>query len=294
MHLDDRKILLALDGSEFSETAIETTVGLAKRLGAELHVVRVVPPLLSTAPELFPNLGQEFTQQSQAEAQTYLESLLPRFAGLKCQIHAPLGSPKEVISQLAQDQACRLVVMASHGRTGVARWLMGSTAEFVLRHVESTTLLLRPGALPSPSGEFQNVLVPVDGSASSRQVLGKLAPYLATGARVSVLRATGLTARDYTLLNSPQEVKSYVSHLEDQLRELDSHGLKLDYHVNDGEAADSIVHFAEQHHCDLIVMSTHGRTGFRRWILGSTTEKVARQAACPVLAFPAITPTETA
>lgn len=286
MHLNDRRILLALDGTEFSETAIETTVGLARRLGAELHLVRVVPPLLSTAPELFPNLGQEFTTQAQNEARAYLEGVRERFHGLQCQVHAPLGSPKEVLSQVALEQACRLVVMASHGRTGVARWLLGSTAEFVLRHVESAVLLLRPGALPSASGEFRHVLIPVDGSTSSREVLAKVGPYLAEGARVSVLRATGLTARDYTLLNNSQEVKTYVAHLQEQLRQLETHGLNLEHHVIDGEAADSIVHFAEQQHCDLIAMSTHGRTGFRRWVLGSTTEKIARQASCPVLAFP--------
>jgi len=286
MHLDDRKILLALDGSEFAESAIETTAGLARRLSAELHLVRVTPPILSTAPELFPNLGHEFTQQAQAGAREYLESLAERFAGLECKTHTPLGSPKEMISQVALDEACRLVVMASHGRTGVARWLLGSTAEFVLRHVESAVLLLRPSAQPSPNGDFHHVLVPIDGSPSSREVLAKVGPFLGSGAKVSVMRATGLTARDYTLLNNPQEVKSYVTHLEEQLRHIDGYGLNLDYHVIDGEAADSIVHFAEQNGCDLIAMSTHGRTGFRRFILGSTTEKVARQAACPVLAFP--------
>lgn len=286
MHLDERKILLALDGSEFSETAIDTTAALARRLNAELHLVRVTSPLLSTAPELFPNLGQEFTNQAQDGARDYLQSLAGRFAGVGLQLHTPLGNPKEVISQVAMEQACRLVVMASHGRTGVARWLLGSTAEFVLRHVESAVLLLRPQAMPSPRGNFHHVLVPVDGSATSREVLAKVGPYLADGAKVSVLRATGLTARDYTLLNNAQEVTSYVQHLREQLGHLDAHGLKVEPQVIDGEAADSIVHFAEQNGCDLIAMSTHGRTGFRRFILGSTTEKVARQAACPVLAFP--------
>ncbi|MBN9420754.1 hypothetical protein ABS71_15730 [bacterium SCN 62-11] len=286
MHLDERKILLALDGSEFSETAIDTTAGLARRLNAELHLVRVTSPLLSTAPELFPNLGQEFTNQAQDGAREYLQGLAGRFAGVTTRLHTPLGNPKEVISQVAVEEACRLVVMASHGRTGVARWLLGSTAEFVLRHVESAVLLLRPSAMPSPNGDFHHVLVPVDGSAHSREVLAKVAPFLAEGAKVSVLRATGLTARDYTLLNNPQEVTSYVAHLKEQLGHLEGHGLNLEPQVIDGEAADSIVHFAEQNGCDLIAMSTHGRTGFRRFILGSTTEKVARQAACPVLAFP--------
>lgn len=286
MHLDERKILLALDGSEFAETAIDTTAGLARRLGAELHLVRVTSPLLSTAPELFPNLGQEFTNQAQDGAREYLQTLNGRFEGVTLKLHTPLGNPKEVISQVAVEEACRLVVMASHGRTGVARWLLGSTAEFVLRHVESAVLLLRPSAMPSPNGDFHHVLVPVDGSASSREVLAKVGPFLAEGAKVSVLRATGLTARDYTLLNNPQEVTSYVAHLKEQLGHLEGHGLNLEPQVIDGEAADSIVHFAEQNGCDLIAMSTHGRTGFRRFILGSTTEKVARQAACPVLAFP--------
>src|SRR5690349_971049 len=136
MHLDERKILLALDGSEFSETAIDTTAGLARRLAAELHLVRVTPPLLSTAPELFPNLGHEFTQQAQQGAVEYLEGVRARFPGVVLNLHTPLGSPKEMISHVAVEQACRLVVMASHGRTGMARWLLGSTAEFVLRHVQ--------------------------------------------------------------------------------------------------------------------------------------------------------------
>jgi len=286
MHLDERKILLALDGSEFSETAIDTTAGLARRLAAELHLVRVTPPLLSTAPELFPNLGHEFTQQAQQGAFEYLEGVRARFPGVILNLHTPLGSPKEMISHVAMEQACRLVVMASHGRTGMARWLLCSTAEFVLRHVQSAVLLLRPQALPSPNGDFHHALVPIDGSASSREVLAKVGPYLAQGARVTVLRATGLTARDYTLLNNPQEVTTYIEHLKQQLGHLESHGLNLEPQVIDGEAADSIVHFAEQNGCDLIAMSTHGRSGFRRFILGSTTEKVARQAVCPVLAFP--------
>lgn len=286
MHLNDRKILLALDGSQFSETAIETTAGLARRLQAQLHIIQVVPPLLTTTPELFPYLDQELSQQIQAEVHHYLEGLLPRFSGIDYQLHNPIGSPRELITQTAQEQGCRLVVMASHGRTGMARWLLGSTAEYVLRHVESSVLLLRPHALPSIDGNFKRVLIPIDGSPAAQEVIAKIGPYLAANAQVTVMRATGLSARDYTLLDNPHEIERYIQHLQDQLKQLDNHGITLEHQVVDGQAADSILQLAEQKQCDLIALSTHGRSGFRRFILGSVTEKVARQAACPVLAFP--------
>lgn len=274
------KIVLPLDGSEFAETALPTAQGLARRLQGELVLVRVTSPILTTAPELFPSLGHEFSEQARGAALEYLKGLHDG------EVHSLLGSPKEQIVQCALDCKADLLVLASHGRTGVARWLLGSTAEYVVRHSACPVLLLRPHNVPRPAGDFKHVLVPVDGSAAAREVVDQVAPYLATGGKVTILRASGLTARDYSLLNSPEEVRVYLNHLAEQLKLVQPQGLAVEHQVVDGEAADSILHFAHDHHCDLIAMSTHGRTGFRRFVLGSVTERVARHASCPVLAVP--------
>ena len=282
------KILLPLDGSQFAESALGVTATLARRWQAEVDLVRVTAPILTSAPELYPSLGHEFTQQARDAAETYLKDLHGHFSGLIVHTHSLLGSPKEQIAALAQELPGDLIVMASHGRGGFTRWLMGSNAEYVLRHTPCPLLLMRPpsDAAEICSGEFRNVLVPVDGSSAANEVVGKVAPYLAEGGKVTVLRASGLSARDYTLLNSPTEINVYLQHLEDQTRQIVAPGLTVEHAVVDGEAAETILHYAHEHHCDLIAMSTHGRTGFRRFVLGSVTEKLSRQAACPVLAFP--------
>jgi nucleotide-binding universal stress UspA family protein len=273
-----------LDGPEFAESALMAAAQLARRWEAEVDLVRVTAPILTSAPELHPNLGYEFTQQAQAAAQVYLDNLIAPLSGLTVHTHSLVGSPKEEIAELAGQLAADLIVMASHGRSGIARWLMGSTAEYVLRHAPCPVLLLRP-SLPC-SGHFEHILVPVDGSAASREVVMKIAPYLGAGGKVTVMRASGLTAREYTLLNNPDEITTYLVHLNQQIGKIAAPGLAVEHAVIDGEAVQSIVDYAQQHQCDLVAMSTHGRTGFRRFVLGSVTEKVSRQAPCPVLAFP--------
>lgn len=274
------KILLPLDGSEFAETALPTARGLAGRLPGDLVLIRVTSPILTTAPELFPSLGHEFTEQARVAAQDYLQGLHDGPS------YSLVGSPKEQIVQAAMDHHADLIIMASHGRTGVARWLLGSTAEYVVRHTVCPVLLQRPHNVPRPAGDFRHVLVPVDGSTAAREVVDQVGPYLAPGGKVTIMRASGLSARDYALLNSPEEINTYLRHLEEQLLQIQPTGLKVEHQVVDGEAADSIIGFAHDHRCDLIAMSTHGRTGFRRFVLGSVTERVARHASCPVLACP--------
>ena len=280
------KIVIPLDGSSDAESALGPGVALARRWQAELILIRVTAPLLTAAPELYPSLGHEFTQQARDAAEVYLKEVQARYPDLTSHLFGPIGSPKERIEAVAREAESDLIVMASHGRTGLARWLLGSTAEYVLRHSHCPVLLLRPDFDLSPGHEFGHVLVPVDGSEGAKQVVSQVAPYLKAGAQVTVLRASGLTARDYTMLNSPDEVTNYLAHLAEQLRHIDAAGFQTEHVVVDGVAADSIVAYAHKHQCDLIAMATHGRTGFRRFVLGSVTERVSRHAECPVLAFP--------
>ena len=217
-------------------------------------------------------------------AEESLADLETRFGELPVKSLCTVGSPADEIAQTAAREHCQLIVMASHGRTGPARWLLGSVAEGVLRQTRCPILLLRPA--PTQASIFHHILVPVDGSEASQRVVHSLAPYLAVGGKVTMLRSSGTT-----LYNSAVEIKSdavqeYLDGLEKELRRIQVEGVDLKVKAVDGEAAEAILTFAKDHQCDLIAMSTHGRSGFRRFWLGSVTEKVARNATCPVLAFP--------
>ncbi|MBX3169854.1 MAG: universal stress protein [Candidatus Eremiobacteraeota bacterium] len=256
------KILVTVDGSELAESVLPCASGLARRWGAELVVVRVVDPVLTISPDIPPSLTEKLRDQVLAEAQEYARNLQSRLGDLPQHTRVPVGSAPDQIARTAAREGCQAIIMASHGHSGAARWLLGSVAERVLRQAPCPVLLLRP---PAPQlAEFHNVLVPVDGSEASLQVAEQVRPYLAEGATVTLLQVShhlpGLPHGD--------------AELDDNLQ------------VVEGQPAPTIMSWAQEHQCDLIAMACHGRSGFRRLWLGSVTEKVARHSHCPLLVFP--------
>ena len=278
------KIMLPLDGSELSESVLPWVVGLARRLQAELLLVKITDPFVAMTPEM-PSLALRWQEQAEAESARYLERLAASLCDLKVETRSMLGVPRDVLPELATTSGCQLIAMASHGRTGVARWLLGSVAERVLRRATCPVLLMRPG-VELPQQGFRRVLVPVDGSATSERVLQEILPYLAEEPQVVVMRASGLTLQEHAQVLDPGARESYLLGLEASLADLKVEGLQLDIRVVDSEAPEAILTLSEEMNCDLIAMSTHGRTGLDRFLLGSVTEKVARYSKMAVLAFP--------
>ncbi|MEW6281953.1 MAG: universal stress protein, partial [Candidatus Eremiobacterota bacterium] len=169
--------------------------------------------------------------------------------------------------------------VAPHGRSGIRRFLLGSVAEHVLRHAPCPVLLTRAGSRLSGDG-FRNILVPVDGSRESEQVLPLLSQVATPGGRVILVRATDLGEAPV----DPSEREEIQALLRRQLEGLSIPGWTVDYRVEDAPAAEVILYLAEQNPVDLIAMTTHGRAGLSRALLGSVAERVARHAPCPVLA----------
>jgi len=182
------------------------------------------------------------------------------------------------------DIHCDLIVMSSHGYSGVTRWMLGSVAEKVLRKAPCPVLVIRS------SRPIWRVLVPLDGSPLAEAALQPaLAVAAGLGAEVTLLRAIG--APEAEVLKQLDKVEKGLSQrvLEDMsaaaktyLREVsDRHrraGAEIKTAVVDGSAAAGILDYAEARDMDLIAMSTHGRTGLQRWIYGSVTEKVLHGA----------------
>lgn len=269
------KILIPLDGSELAESVIPCARVLAARWQARVHLLRVVEPF----PVGVGLRAESLQRQTEQACCRYLEEVSRGLAGLEVTSESrTAANVSEEIIASARARGSDLIIMASHGRRGLWRWMMGSVAELVMRRAPCPVLLIQSPSL----GEFRKVLVPVDGSAASLEVPQRLAPYLTAEAEVTLLRCSGLEGENR---NHPA-VSKYLERLQQDLEDIHVAGLNLQLRILEGEAPQGILEWAERVDCDLIAMSTQRCDGFRpRWHTG-VTEEVVRQSRCPVLIFP--------
>jgi nucleotide-binding universal stress UspA family protein len=190
-----------------------------------------------------------------------------------------------------------LVTMATHGRSGLHRWLLGSVAEKVLRGTTKPLLLVRTTKESRTDGEaaLKSVVAPLDGSASAESVL----PAVAAIAKILDLEIVlfrafeipyGLyaAAGGYYAINFDryiaEETAAVNSYLEKQTEALKRQGVeRVRYFAKEGLSADQIISFARSTPNNLLAMCSHGRSGVKRWVLGSVTETVVRYSGDPVL-----------
>ncbi len=266
------KILVPLDGSSKSESILPLAGRLAERWQAEILALRVVDPtLLAVDPGTA--VGTEHMVE---ESLAYLKDLRVRFPEISLETRHEVGYPQQQIEAVAREEHCDLILMETHGRTGLMRWVLGSVAEGVARHAPCPTMLVRTQETPAT---FREVLIPSDGSEESFHVARRVGRFLAPETRVTLLHCTG---------ERPQEKSEYleVAEIRNRLRQqVDGRPwMRLDFASR--PAPEGILDWLADHHCDLIAMSTHGRDGLAHLWKGSVMEAVARQARCPVLAFP--------
>jgi nucleotide-binding universal stress UspA family protein len=292
------KILIPLDGSQLAERALRSGLQLAHRAEATLIILRSleaqpqpVPAgyVLGGSSNLWPNQLEQLTRE---ENTRYLESIRKQVTGtgLRVKIEIQEGEAAEAIVETAESLAADLIVMSSHGYSGLARWMLGSVAERVLHAAPCPVLMVRS------SQPIRHMLIPLDGSGLSEQVL-KAAFELAElmQCKVTLLRAIRpITTTEVEDLEKYERGfgKSFEEELHYTAAEYLTGILKADSHhlsetqtiVSHGPAAQSILDYAELHDVDVIAMSTHGRTGLQRWMYGSVTEKVLRGAnVCSML-----------
>ncbi|HET9642858.1 MAG TPA: universal stress protein [Burkholderiaceae bacterium] len=142
-----KRILLPTDGSEITVKAVQTAIGLAKSLGAELHTISVKEPFpYSAISEMQPTPPQEFFDAQERIASSRVRQVVADAdrAGMSCQGHTVEAlHPWEAIIDYAKQQNCDLIVMASHGRRGMASMLLGSETQRVLTHTTIPVLVVR-------------------------------------------------------------------------------------------------------------------------------------------------------
>lgn len=196
------------------------------------------------------------------------------------------GVPSDrILALLKEDPAFDLVVVGTHGRTGLARVLLGSVAEQVVRHAPCSVLAARPQLDDRP---FHDILCPIDFSDSSRDAI-ELANGLGTeGCELTLMHAIELPTsygQEPTLMDTVAEIDRTTTAALDRWAEAarkTAHG-PVHSLTRRGRAGAQILGMLEDGRFDLVVMGTHGRTGIRRALLGSVAEKVVRHAPCSVL-----------
>jgi nucleotide-binding universal stress UspA family protein len=301
--LQIRNVLVPIDFSAASLEAVECVLPLIKKFGAELHFVHVFEPdyPLSSLPAM-PLIVSEL--EVGHRVRRHLKDLAKKY-GVELRrenIHVVRGRPFEQICDLARECGIDLIVTSTRGRTGLKHLLLGSTAERVVRYSPCPVLVVRradqmkQGANGSrPASAFRKILVPIDFSECSKGGLD-YAKAMAKqfGSTLVLLHSVHLeyyvASDEYARYDLPrlmqQAEKAATAQMRDLVQETNWAGIKVETSLEMGHAGQQICDRAQDRHVELIVTSTHGTTGLKHILLGSTAEYVVRHAHCPVLVVP--------
>lgn len=288
-----KTLLVPVDFSPASRRGLKFAAGLAKQFHAGLHLVHVIEP------SPYPDWGYVHLTLEERKMRELAEQKLPLFSlesGIDPQLvrgaDIRAGEADLNIVKTAGKEAADLVVMASHGKGALAHVVLGSTAERVARLAPCPVLVVREQALAKdPPRPFQvkRILVPTDYSDVSLKAL----EYAKAFARrfdatlVLVHVVPEVLPAEFGHLGIIVDERRVLHEAEKrlpQLREVTCDAeLKVETRILTGGASYEINRAAADLDCDLVVIATHGYTGFRRFWLGSVAEKVVQHAPCPVL-----------
>lgn len=318
-----KTILVPLDGSERAQYVLPLAAQLIHNTGGRLVLLRVVNIATDYWPAItapYPSMLQSAVDGELEVATTYLEKVAAsaEHAEQDVIITARHGVPTPVILATAAEYDADLILMCSHGRTGVAHVIMGSIAEKVARHSTIPVLIVREKeGLPEPSpteiAQPLRVLVPLDGSAHAQAVLEPVAALLsalASPGQKAAIHLIRIVEGQEQAADQKGEVqraprglskaKRHLSRMTELIRDgaiapaISEQKVAVTWSVAlDSDVAKAIVHVAENGEdaegagvfggCELIAMSTHGRSGLHRLAMGSVTERVLHATKRPLL-----------
>lgn len=276
------RIVVPLDGSLTAEAILPHVRKILHRTDSEVLLIRAVVP----APVENSILMADAAVNA---ARAYLGGVQERLdrEGVRVRSEVRVGSPVGIVLDIVEEAKATMIAMATHGATGFKRLLLGSTAEAILRKSFVPVLVVRPfwSAEEAPPEDVESLpvrslLLPVDGSDLASLAVPTAAEIADLfEARVLLLRVLerGKTSDEM------EGVGEAEKHLEALSRSLERKGIDTLMLVEKGDPVDEILKTARFHRADLIVMTTHGRSGISRLVTGSVTEQVLRRATIPLL-----------
>ncbi|HEX8036734.1 MAG TPA: universal stress protein [Ktedonobacterales bacterium] len=313
-------IVVPLDGSERAEQALPIAARIASKGGGVVTLLRVVdvqewygPYFVPTGGGMMPSGGwtpSSGMNEGREVAEAYLKGMAasPTLLAVQTSVMVRDGAAAHVILEEIELQHADLVVMGSHGRTGLSRWALGSVAEHVARHATVPVLILHENSSPLIDlSQPLRMLVPLDGSARARAALAPAiellislrAPASAEMHLVMVVAPYVVEETDSSYTLMLEGARSYLTGVAEDVRQEAAGRIPLSVTwsvATDNDFADGIIQVAENRRSiegaqstegpgsfDLIAMATHGRTGIARWALGSVGEHVFHGTRLPFL-----------
>jgi nucleotide-binding universal stress UspA family protein/predicted transcriptional regulator len=296
-HAIRKTIVVALDGSELAEDAVPYAAEIARVMGARLILLHV----RSDDPKV-----------AAIDAVIELDELADRLrsAGVAAEERVYLAEYESAgmgICDFARELRPDLLVMSTHGRGELGRWLHGSVAQEVLRQGSTPVLLIPPDAVRFRAGDGTfRVLLPLDGSEFAERAIGRAADLIDTlGAELTLLSVvddTATTENDqealpYVVIGAgtgqethgrlqvgpPSSMELATRYLKGVAVSLESPGKSIETVVRIGDPARTIAEVARERRAGMILMATHARTGLARIVLGSIARDVLERARVPLL-----------
>ncbi len=290
------RILVCLDGSEIARQILPYAAVQASHFDSEVHLLNV---LEKRGKESEGRPPEDF------DAPIYLENaaLSLREAGIGFSCVTTEGEVGEAIVAYAERHGIGLIAMATHGRSGLRRVVLGSVADFVVRNSGLPALMIRPREtheqVPAEAQPFRRIMACLDGSELAEQIM----PYAVEeavrfGASIVLFRVVpepvayspGIPGAEPAPVQTDRMVEEakagldraadYVDSLATPLREM---GVQAETETMIGRAGEAIVNYADENRINLIAMATHGRGGVQRAVFGSVADYVLRQTGLPVL-----------
>jgi nucleotide-binding universal stress UspA family protein len=288
-----KKLLVPLDGSRMGEVVFPFIRELASRLDME-----------TTCLHICESQENQFAPMHAAYTKWVADTLTRQSAdaGKPIKIHGEVvyGQADEGIINYANENGSDFLLMATHGRSGFNRWVLGSVALKVLRNANTPVWLIRSGSPVSCDWPKAEVIVPLDGSPLAEAVLPLVTKLvkewgaedidvvLANVCKAPVMpsdfsdemRQVWEEKRREEAAITIEEGQEYLSSVQEKLA---AEGIKAKTQVLMGKVAEEIINLSSATPYSFIAMSTHGRSGLGRWVYGSIAERVLVGASCPVL-----------
>ncbi|NOS72604.1 MAG: universal stress protein [Verrucomicrobia bacterium] len=292
-------ILATTDFSDESRSGVSYAVALGEQLGATIALLHVIEP-----PSRLSGVESVVLARKDSEVMAFARAKLATLAkheskgDVAVTSSVRLGKPFHEINTAARESTADVIVIATHGYTGVEHVLLGSTAERVVRHAPCSVLTVPARIGKGPPFRLKKILVPMDFSDLSKGAL-PLATFLAAQFKAEVVLLhvvekfpidylLGRELTSHTIVPLMKQAEADLARAAADLAR--SFGIKISAAVREGKPHEEICEAAKALAVDLIVLTTHGYTGLKYVWLGSIAERVVRHAPCPVLVVRATKP----
>jgi len=277
-----RKMLIAVDGSDSSKNAFRQACKIARDDKSWITVITTIP----FYQDLFqlPSIQEKVSNTLKADGERVL-SEIKKIAVEEDAFIRPMleeGSPIDTIVDTAEEYNFDLIVMGRHGKSQLERTLVGSVTARVIGHTQKDVLVIPKNA----SVGWNNILISTDGSKYSTAATEKGIDLAKSyNGQLQALSVVDVTEEFQT--EAPGAVEQLVNKAKGFVAEVkkkaEAQGVKTETFVREGETFKVITDISNENKADVIVMGSHGRTGMKRLLMGSVTEKVIGYALCPVL-----------